>query len=90
MPNILDVWAEMLARCIAQTPETKTHDGAIAALRAGRSTYESVAYFARRYSLLIERLRPMLDGCAHDFDPDCARCETMTPVREAIAEADTR
>lgn len=49
---LLDVFAEMLARCIAQSPDTKTHEGAMAALRANRSEYETVAYFARRYSLL--------------------------------------
>lgn len=89
-PNILDLWAEMLTWCIPQSPDTKTRDGALAALAAGRSEYETVAFFARRYHLLIESLRPMLDGCIHAFDPECARCKTMTPVRLAIEEADRR
>lgn len=90
MPNILDVWAEMLARCIPQSPATKTHEGAMVALRANESEYHTAAFFARRYNLLIESLRPMLAGCQHDFDPECARCELLTPVRLAIEEADKR
>lgn len=30
--TILNLWGEMLSRCIHQTPETKTRDGALKAL----------------------------------------------------------
>lgn len=33
-------------------------------------------------SALVERL-----ACAHDFDPECSRCELMTPLRKAMEEA---
>lgn len=59
--QLLDVWAEMLARCIAQTPDTKTHEGAMAALRAGDVSYQSIAYFARRYSLLVQSVVDVYD-----------------------------
>lgn len=89
-PKLLDVFAEMLARGIPQSRATKTHEGAVAAIRENAAEYHAVAFFARRYNLVIEALRPMLDGCAHDFDPECGRCQTMTPVRLVIEQADAR
>lgn len=37
------VWGEMLARCISQTPQTKTHAGALAAVRAEDTKYRTMA-----------------------------------------------
>jgi hypothetical protein len=39
----LALWGEMLARCIAQTPQTETTEGALAAIRANNATYREHA-----------------------------------------------
>lgn len=39
--GLWELWGEMLNRCIAQTPATKTRAGAIAAIVADGPTYRS-------------------------------------------------
>jgi len=41
--HTLALWGEMLARCIAQTPTTKTHDGALAAIIADEPGYRALS-----------------------------------------------
>lgn len=41
--DTIALWGEMLARCIAQTPATKTHDGALAAIIAGGPGYRALS-----------------------------------------------
>lgn len=41
--HILDRWAEMFKRCISQTPETKTLDGALAAIELDEPWYLDVS-----------------------------------------------
>lgn len=49
--HILPLWGEMLNRCIAQTPATKTREGALAAIRADAPSYRIRAeeYRAERF-----------------------------------------
>lgn len=45
---LIEVWAEMLRRCIAQKPTTKTHVGAMAAIRERDESYRELAANIRR------------------------------------------
>lgn len=63
-PNLLAVFAEMLARCIPQSPERKTHEGAVAAIRENAAEYELVAHFARKATFAeqdCERLQALVN-----------------------------
>lgn len=43
---LIALWGEMAARCIAQTPATKTREGALAALIDDGPTYRAAALAA--------------------------------------------
>lgn len=43
----LALWGEMLARCIDQTPDTKTYEGALEAIRAEDDSYRAMAFKTR-------------------------------------------
>lgn len=61
---ILPVWAEMLARCIPQSPDTKTHKGAVAVIRQFDGWYHSTAHFARLHTFAeqdVARLRSLIE-----------------------------
>jgi hypothetical protein len=45
---VIALWGEMLARCIAQTPETKSHTGALAALIADGPEYREASLRLRK------------------------------------------
>lgn len=44
----LDLWAEMMRRCIAQTPSTKTRRGALMALLANDPEYRWWSFWKRK------------------------------------------
>lgn len=70
MPTIA-VWGEMLTRCIEQSPATKTHEGAVAAVRECDGWYHSTAYFARLHTFAeqdAERLRDALREVLDAYD----------------------
>lgn len=46
--SLMALWGEMLARCIAQTPETKTVAGALAALSEDGDRYREMSERFRR------------------------------------------
>jgi hypothetical protein len=45
--DLLPLWSEMMARCIPQSPHTKTRDGALAAIRARDAEYRDLAASVR-------------------------------------------
>jgi hypothetical protein len=48
---ILALWGEMLNRCVAQTPDTKSRDGALAALIEDGPEYRTLARRLRNRKL---------------------------------------
>lgn len=48
---IIDLWREMLARCIAQTPQTKTREGALAVIVADGPRYRELSRNVRNANL---------------------------------------
>lgn len=37
----------------------------------------------------LRHVWPLLRGCAHDFDPECARCQWLRPLTEALQTVDS-
>lgn len=66
---IIAVWGEMLTRCIEQSPATKTHGGAVAAVRECDGWYHSVSHFARLHTFAEQDADVLRDALhvARDF-----------------------
>lgn len=82
---IIALWGEMLARCIEQTPFTKTHDGALNVLLARGSDYRSIAHFARLWHFNDERLRAIV-GLLEDGGDWSTNAEDAFDTLHAIAQ----
>lgn len=90
---LIAVFGEMLTRCIPQSPATKTHEGAVAAIQECDGWYHSVAYFARLRTFAEqdnERLQARSDALAQAMRDHFAHADAPhTPwALEALAAYD--